>query len=125
MKLPQWAQDIKEAGGVNAGDWTRWEPAPGDILAGEVAGYHSFEGKYGVATILIVRQDDGEEVSHLLSHKVLKQELEKWANKLRHKEGQLAVGTEVAIVYLGAQKSKEGNSFQGYQVYARDPETPF
>lgn len=126
-KMPQWATEIKDAGGVNGGTSTRWEPAAGDLLVGTVASYHEFDGKYGPTWILTVTTEDGDR-SYLLSHTVLKQELAKWANKFQHQDGRLEVGTELVIEYLGELKAKDGNNrFHGYNVYAREAplDTPF
>lgn len=122
-KLPKWAAEIKDAGGVN-GDETHWNPEPGDVLVGTVAGYRERETPYGAKDILIVETDDGP-VSLWVSHKALVNEMRKWSDKLKASNPpRLDASTEVAIEYLGRQKSKEGNNYEAYKVYARAV-TPF
>lgn len=121
-KLPSWANEIKKEGGVSS--TIHWEPEPGDILVGTVAGYREFEGTYGKVDIITI-QTDKDAYTFFVSHKVLKQELRKWSLELNASNPpRLDTGTEIAIEYLGTLKSKEGNSFQGYNVYARSI-TPF
>ena len=75
---------------------SRWQPEPGDCIAGIVVGIREFVSKFGKGMTADIRCEEDGTVRAVLLKTVLKNEFEKQG---------VTIGDEVGIKYVGKTKS--------------------